>query len=167
MERTLILLKPDAVKRGIIGEIVTRFEKAGLKVIGMKMVSPDESHYHHHYETISKLISRRGEEVYHKNADFMMSGPVVAVVLEGINAVTTVRKMVGDTDPSAAQPGSIRGDYAHMSMEHAKSNGVGLPNIVHASGNREEAEQELVHWFSEQELFDYKTVHEHFTQNPS
>jgi nucleoside-diphosphate kinase len=87
MERTLVLLKPDTVKRGLTGEIITRFEKAGLKIIGMKMVSPDESHYHHHYETISKLISRRGEDVFHKNADFMMSGPVIAIVLEGISAV--------------------------------------------------------------------------------
>jgi nucleoside-diphosphate kinase len=166
MERTLILLKPDAVKRGLIGEIVNRFEKAGLKIVGMKMVSPDESHYHHHYETISKLISRRGEDVYHKNADFMMSGPVVAVVLQGINAVANVRKMVGDTDPGAAQPGTIRGDYAHMTIDHAKSNNVGLPNIVHASGNKEEAEQEVAHWFSDQEMFDYQTAHEHLTQSP-
>jgi nucleoside-diphosphate kinase len=166
MERTLILLKPDAVKRGLVGEIITRFEKAGLKLLGVKMVSPDESHYHHHYETISKLISRRGEEVYHKNADFMMTGPVVAIVLEGINAVENVRKMVGDTDPGAAHPGTIRGDYAHITIEHAKSNNVGLPNLIHASGNKEEAEQEVAHWFSEQELFDYKSVHEHLTQNP-
>jgi nucleoside-diphosphate kinase len=144
MERTLILLKPDAVSRGLVGEIISRFEKAGLKLIGLKMVSPDESHYHHHYENISKLISRRGEAVYRKNADFMLSGPVIAVVLEGINAVSNVRKMVGDTDPGEAQPGSIRGDYAHMTIDHAKSNNVGLPNLIHASGNKEEAEQELV-----------------------
>jgi nucleoside-diphosphate kinase len=166
MERTLILLKPDAVKRAITGEVISRFEKAGIKIVGIKMVSPDESHYHHHYETISKLISRRGEEVYRKNADFMLSGPVIAIVLEGIGVVATVRKMVGETDPGAAQPGTIRGDYTHMSMEHAKSNNLGLPNIVHASGNKEEADQEIVHWFSEQELFDYKATHEHLTQTP-
>jgi nucleoside-diphosphate kinase len=166
MERTLILLKPDAVKRGIVGEIISRFEKAGIKIVGIKMVSPDESHYHHHYETISKLISRRGEEVFHKNASFMMSGPVIAAVLEGVNVVTNVRKMVGETDPGVAQPGTIRGDYAHMTIEHANQHGSGLPNLIHASGNKEEAEQEVAHWFSEQELFDYKTVHEHLTQNP-
>jgi nucleoside-diphosphate kinase len=165
MERTLILLKPDAVKRGITGEIISRFEKAGLKIVGMKMVSPDESHYHHHYETISKLISRRGEDVFHKNADFMMSGPVIAAVLEGVNSVANVRKMVGETDPGVAQPGTIRGDYAHMTIEHANKNNTGLPNIIHASGNKEEAEQEVAHWFSDQELFDYKTAHEHLTQN--
>jgi len=166
MEKTLILLKPDAVKRGLVGEIITRFEKAGLKVVGMKMVSPDESHYHHHYETISKLISRRGEEVFQKNANFMMSGPVIAMVLEGINVVENVRKMVGETDPGVARPGTIRGDYAHMTIDHANQHNTGLPNLIHASGNREEAEQELAHWFSDQELFDYKTAHEQFTQNP-
>lgn len=166
MERTLILLKPDAVKRGLVGEILTRFEKAGLKIIGTKMVSPDEEHYHYHYETISKLISRRGEDVYHKNANFMMSGPVIAVVLEGINSIEVVRKIVGDTDPGAAQPGTIRGDYAHMTIEHALSNNVGLPNLIHASGNKEEAKLEVQHWFSDQELFNYKTTHEHLTQTP-
>jgi nucleoside-diphosphate kinase len=166
MERTLILLKPDAVKRGLVGEIINRFEKAGLKILGIKMISPEESHYHHHYETISKLVSRRGQEVFQKNADFMMSGPVVAMVLEGVGVVAAVRKMVGDTDPGAAQPGTIRGDYAHMTIEHANRHGTGLPNIIHASGNNEEAEQEVAHWFSEQELFDYQTAHEHLTQNP-
>ncbi len=167
MERTLILLKPDAVKRGLVGEIIARFEKAGLKIVGAKMISPNEDHYHHHYETISKIITRRGEEVYRKNADFMKSGPVLAVVLEGINAISVVRKMVGDTDPGEAQPGTIRGDYAHMTIEHANSNKVGLPNLVHASGNKEEAEQEINHWFSDQELFDYQTAHEYLTQNPN
>ncbi len=166
MEKTLILLKPDAMQRGIAGEIITRFERAGLKIIGMKMTTPDESHYHHHYETISKLKSRRGEEVYHQNAAFMMSGPVIAVALEGIEAVKTVRKMVGDTDPSVAAPGTIRGDYAHMTINHAISNKVSLPNLIHASGNKEEADQEITHWFSGNEMFEYKTAHEYLTQNP-
>jgi nucleoside-diphosphate kinase len=166
MERTLILLKPDAVKRGLIGEVISRFEKAGLKVVGMKMVSPSEDHFHHHYETISKLISRRGEDVFKKNAEFMMSGPVIAIVLEGVEAVSNVRKMVGDTNPGAAQPGTIRGDYAHMTMDHANKNNAGLPNIIHASGDSDEAKQEVAHWFSDQELFEYPTTHENFTQNP-
>src|SRR4051794_34724926 len=99
MERTLILLKPDTIKRGLIGEIISRFEKAGFKIIGMKMLHPDEGHYYHHYETISKLKSRVGDEVFQKNTDFMMSGPVVALVLEGVEAAATVRKMVGATEP--------------------------------------------------------------------
>jgi nucleoside-diphosphate kinase len=166
MERTLILLKPDTVKRGLIGEIISRFEKAGLKIIGMKMVSPSEEHYYHHYETISKLKSRISEDVFNKNSNFMMSGPVVAIVLEGAEAVTVVRKLVGSTEPKSAQPGTIRGDYSHISYEHSNNRNAALPNIVHASGNKEEAEQEVAHWFSEQELFDYQTVHENLTQNP-
>lgn len=166
MERTLIVLKPDAIQRGIVGEILSRFEKAGLKVVGMKMVSPDEEHYHKHYEDIGKLISRRGEDVYKRNAAFMMSGPVVAVALEGVSAADLVRKMVGDTVPKDAQPGTVRGDYAHMSAEHANAAGGGLPNIIHASGDAKEAKEEVAHWFSPDELFDYKTVHEHLTLNP-
>jgi len=164
MERTLIILKPDAVQRGLMGEILTRFEKAGLKVVAMKMVKPDEAHYHHHYETISKIASRRGEDVYKRNTEFMMTGPVIAVVLEGVEAVSLVRKMVGDTEPKSAAPGTIRGDYAHMSIPHANKKSLGLPNLIHASGNEEEAKQEVAHWFKDDELFDYKTAHEHLTQ---
>lgn len=164
MERTLVVLKPDAIARGIAGEIITRFERAGLKIIGLKMLKPGEEHLHHHYETIGKLISRRGEEVYRKNADFMASGPVVAMVVEGVQAIATVRKMVGQTEPHTAAPGTIRGDYAHMSIEHANQTGGGLPNLVHASADANEAKQEIDHWFKPAELFDYKTAHQHLTQ---
>ena len=164
MERTLILLKPDAIKRGLIGEIVTRFEKVGLKLIGMKMVHPGEAHYHEHYETISKLISRRGEDVFKRNANFMLSGPVIAIVLEGVEAVASVRKIVGDTEPKNAQPGTIRGDYAHVTIQHANDQDSALPNLIHASGNPDEAAAEVSLWFSESELFEYKTVHEVYTQ---
>jgi nucleoside-diphosphate kinase len=166
MERTLILLKPDAVKRGLVGEIINRFEKAGFKIVGMKMVSPGEEHYFHHYETISKLKSRIGDEVFAQNSNFMMSGPVIAIVLEGVEAVATIRKMVGSTEPKSAPPGTIRGDYSHISYDHSNSRKAALPNIIHASGNKEEAEQEVTHWFSDQELFDYSTIHEQLTQNP-
>jgi nucleoside-diphosphate kinase len=129
------------------------------------MVQPDEAHYHHHYETISKLISRRGEDVYKRNTQFMMSGPVVAIVLEGIRAVDIGRKIVGDTEPRTAAPGTVRGDYAHMTYDHANSKSdAGLPNLIHASGDSKEAKEEVAHWFSEAELFDYKTAHEHLTQ---
>ncbi len=163
MERTLVLLKPDAVKRGIAGEIIGRFERAGFKLVGLKMLQPDEAHYHHHYESIGQLISRRGEDVYRRNADFMMSGPVIAVVFEGVEAVSAVRKMVGETEPKAAQPGTIRGDYAHMTIAHANEKGGGLPNIVHASADPKEAKQEIAHWFKAEELFEYKTAHDHLT----
>lgn len=164
MERTLIVLKPDAIARGLAGEILTRFERAGLKVIGLKMVSPDEAHYHHHYEEIGQLISRRGEEVYRRNADFMMTGPVIAAVLEGVQAVATARKMVGETEPHKAAPGTIRGDYSHMTIEHANQKSGGLPNLIHASADSNEAKAEIKHWFKDDELFEYKTAHQHLTQ---
>jgi len=164
MEKTLIVLKPDAIARGIAGEILSRFERAGLKIVGLKMVSPDEAHYHHHYEEIGQLISRRGEDVYRRNADFMLSGPVIAAVLEGVQAVATVRKMVGETEPHKASPGTIRGDYAHMTIEHSNQKGGGLPNLVHASADPDEAKAEVAHWFKPEELYEYKTTHEHLTQ---
>ena len=165
MERTLIVLKPDAIQRGLIGEIVGRFEKVGLKIIGMKMLHPDEKHYHHHYETIGKVISRRGQEVFDVTLEFMMEGPVVAVVLEGIEAVDLVRKMVGATEPKSAPPGTIRGDYTHMSFDYANNVAKSsVPNVIHASGDRAEAELEIQHWFSESELYDYETVNEHQTR---
>ncbi|MBX4197105.1 nucleoside-diphosphate kinase [Candidatus Saccharibacteria bacterium] len=164
MERTLVVLKPDAIARGIAGEIITRLERAGLKIIGLKMLAPGEEHYHHHYETIGKLISRRGEDVYRRNADFMESGPVIAMAVEGVQAVATVRKMVGETEPHKASPGTIRGDYAHMTIDHANDKELGLPNLVHASADPEEAKAEIEHWFSKEELYSYKTAHQHLTQ---
>jgi nucleoside-diphosphate kinase len=164
MERTFIILKPDAVQRAIVGEIITRFERAGLKIVGMKMVAPDESHYYHHYETISKMISRRGQKAFDVTLSIMQAGPVIAAVLEGVEAVELVRKITGTTEPKAAAPGTIRGDYAHVSFAHADANDAAVANIIHASGNKQEAEAEITHWFSEQELFDYSTLHEIYTQ---
>src|SRR5436190_24300024 len=110
-----------------MGEILSRFERAGLKVIGMKMLSPDEAHYHHHYEVISKMISRRGEDAFRRNLESMQAGPVVALVLEGVGAVAIGRKIVGDTEPRTAAPGTIRGDSAHMTYDHANEKEGGLP----------------------------------------
>ncbi|HPS21259.1 MAG TPA: nucleoside-diphosphate kinase [Candidatus Paceibacterota bacterium] len=164
LERTLIVFKPDAVQRGVMGEILSRFERVGLKIVGAKMLQPDYDHFFHHYEKIGKLVSRRGKDVFDVTLEMMSAGPVVAFVLEGIEAVTLVRKMVGSTEPKSAQPGTIRGDYAHMSYTHGDVNKVGIPNLIHASGNEEEAKLEISHWFSENELFDYEVVHEKFTQ---
>lgn len=164
MERTLIVLKPDAVQRGIIGEIMTRFERVGLKIVGTKMVKPDYDHYYHHYENIGQMVSRRGKEAFDVTLDFMNLGPVIAVVLEGVDAVSLVRKMVGTTAPKEAVPGTIRGDYAHMGFEYANGEGIGIPNLIHASGDPKEAKEEIDHWFSESELFDYQTVYEVYTQ---
>lgn len=109
------------------------------------------------------MVSRRGEKPFKLTLDMMQSGPVVAIVLEGLSAISLVRKMVGDTEPQKALPGTIRGDYAHMGFAHADKRDVGVPNLIHASGNNEEAEAEIAHWFSESELFEYQTVHEVYT----
>jgi len=160
MERTLIIFKPDAVMRGIVGEILSRFEKAGLKIVGMKMVAPDEDHFRKHYEDISKMISRWGEDIFKKTLFQMTEAPVIAVVLEGIEAVSHVRKMNGTTDPKESAPGTIRGDYTHVTREYTNSLGATMPNILHASGNADEAAQEIALWFKPEELYEYKTVHE-------
>lgn len=167
IQQTLVVLKPDTVQRSIVGEIISRFERAGLKIVAMKMVSPDEEHFHKHYEDIGKLISRRGEEVYRTVLSAMTDGPVVAFVLSGMDAVEQVRKMVGATDPKESAPGTIRGDYTHISLAHSKENGTTLPNVVHASADLEEAQQEIPLWFGEDEVHDYTTAHEGVVQGKS
>lgn len=164
MERTLIILKPDAVKRGIVGEILTRFERVGLKIVASRMFQPTTDHYFEHYEKIGKMVSRRGQDKFEITLRMMQEGPVIAFVLEGVEAVALVRKMVGTTEPKSAQPGTIRGDYAHISFGHADKEGIGIPNIIHASGDPEEAQREIDHWFSDSEIFDYETVFEVYTQ---
>jgi len=165
MERTLVIFKPDAVQRGLVGEILTRFEKVGLKIVAMKMLSPDYDHYYHHYETIGKMVSRRGQAQFEVQLGAMQEGPVIAAILEGVEAVSLVRKMVGATNAKEAAPGTIRGDYAHASLDYVNANNVALPTLMHASGDSEEAVDEIKHWFSEAEMFgDYNTVHEYFTQ---
>jgi len=165
IERSLIVFKPDAVQRGVVGEILARFEKVGLKIVGVKMLQPSYDHYFHHYENIGKMVSRRGQKTFDVTLAMMNEGPVIAFVLEGIEAVSLIRKMVGATEPKSAVPGTIRGDYAHMSFGHADKNEIGVPNIIHASGDPAEAVLEIAHWFSENELFTYQTVHEKFTQS--
>jgi len=164
LERTLILLKPDALQRAIVGEIITRFERVGLKIVAAKVVQPSKEQYYYHYETIGKMISRRGQEVFDVTLEFMQEGPVLAMVLEGIEAVSLVRKMVGTTEPKAAAPGTIRGDYSHISFNFANSNGMSIPNLIHASGDLDDATQEIAHWFTKDEVFEYDTVHAKYTQ---
>jgi nucleoside-diphosphate kinase len=163
-EKTLIIFKPDAVQRGITGEILARFEKVGLKIVGAKMLKPDYDHYFHHYENIGKMVSRRGQKAFDVTLEMMNAGPVIAYVLEGVEAVSLVRKMVGATESKSALPGTVRGDYSHMSFAYADANNLGLPNLIHASGDPAEAEQEIGHWFSANELFHYETAHDKFTQ---
>lgn len=161
IERTLVILKPDTVQRGLVGEIITRFERAGLKIIAMKMVQPDEEHFRKHYEEISGMISRWGEPIFKVTVAGMTETPVVAMVLEGVSVVEHVRKMVGTTDPKDSLPGTIRGDYTHITRGYTNPIGATLPNIVHASGNKEEAAKEIDLWFSESEIYsEYRTADE-------
>ena len=164
IQRTLILFKPDAVQRGIVGEILTRFERVGLKIIGTKMIFPNKEHYHKHYEGIGKMVTRRGEKAFDMALEFMTQGPVIAMVLEGVESVELVRKLVGGTEPKAALPGTIRGDYSHMSFGYADEHNVGIPNLIHASGSVEEAKQEIEHWFADHEIYDYHSPREKFTR---
>ena len=164
VQRTLILFKPDAVQRGIVGEILTRFERVGLKIIGTKMIFPSKEHYHKHYEGIGKMVTRRGEKAFGMALEFMTQGPVIAMVFEGVEAVELVRKLVGGTEPKTALPGTIRGDYSHMSFGYADEHNVGIPNLIHASGSIEEAKQEISHWFSDFEIYNYTSPREKFTR---
>jgi len=158
IERTLILIKPDGVKRGLIGNCISRFEQRGLKIIGIKMKWADKDFALKHYtEDISK---RRGEKVRNNLINFIVSGPVVALVIEGVNAVEVVRKITGDTEPKSAIPGTIRGDFAHISYGHADETNKAVANLIHASSSAEEAKQEIEIWFSKDELHRYKTSHE-------
>jgi nucleoside-diphosphate kinase len=164
VQRTLVLCKPDAVQRGIVGEIIQRFERVGLKIVGIKMAAPDVDLYEKHYEEIGKLITRRGEQTFRYNLDYMLTGPVIAICLEGIEAVELVRKIVGPTEPKSAPMGTIRGDYSHMSFGYSDAKGIGVPNLVHASGSVEEAKEEVKLWFTEKETYDYEDLNEKYTR---
>lgn len=164
MEQTLIILKPDAVQRGVVGEIITRFERVGFKIVAAKMLQPDYEHYFKHYETIGTLKTRKGKEIFESTLATMQDGPVIAMVLEGVEAVEAVRKMVGDTQPKNALPGTIRGDYAHVTYGQASKTGRGVANIIHASATLDEAKKEIAHWFKADEIYDYAVAHEQFTQ---
>ncbi|MEK7545941.1 MAG: nucleoside-diphosphate kinase [Patescibacteria group bacterium] len=153
IQRTLILLKPDAIDRGIVGEIVTRFERVGAKIVGMKLlVSEKDTAMKHYTEDLAK---RRGEKVRELMVEMLTSGPIMAVVLEGIEIVEVVRKMIGGTEPKTAAPGTIRGDYAHVSFKYADEKQIGVFNLIHASGSLEEAPVEIGVWFRPDELVEH------------
>lgn len=157
IQRTLVLLKPDAVSRGLIGEILQRFERVGLKIVGLKMVWPTEETALKHYT--EDLAIRRGEKVRHLMVEMLVSGPIVAIALEGIEAIELVRKMVGGTEPKTAAPGTIRGDYAHISYKHADARQVGVMNLIHASSDEKDAAQELEVWFDSSELQEFEPTY--------
>ena len=159
VERTLVLLKPDAVARGLVGRLVQRFEEAGLKIVGTKMVQMDADLARRHY---FDLEDRFGKSVFDVTATFMQSGPVIALVLEGVEAVANVRRLVGATFPNQSPPGTIRGDFAHTSKAYTEAKHTVAANLVHASGNVDEAKQEVELWFDASEMFSYETVAERF-----
>lgn len=183
-ERTVVLIKPDGVKRGLIGDIIQRFEKTGLKIIALKMVWADRDLAMKHYpdsrtdllkgigiktlETYRKYGLDLGEEinkmkpedigrmVNNWNIDFITSGPVVAILLEGLHAIDNVRMIVGNTMPTFAQPGTIRGDYSIDAASLANVKKRAVRNLVHASGNAEEAKYEEQLWFHKNEIHNFK-----------
>lgn len=139
MEKTLVILKPSAVQRSLIGEVVSRFEKKGLQIVGMKMVSLSDSILEEHYSHLKE------KPFFKRIKDSMQVCPVIVMALQGLEAVEVVRTMTGPTNGRKAQPGTIRGDYSISVQE----------NIVHASDSLETAKVELLRFFSEDEIFEY------------
>ena len=181
-ERTFVMVKPDGVMRGLIGEILKRLEQRGLKIIALKMVQADHAKIDGFYPKEQAWITRLGEKglktfaeykldpVEHAGTadaaeigkgvragliDFMTIGPVVPMVIEGIHAISVVRKLVGATLPVFAEPGTIRGDYSHDAPTASNLENRGIFNLVHASETPEEAAHEVSYWFSPEEMHDY------------
>jgi nucleoside-diphosphate kinase len=140
MERTLVLIKPDGVQRGLIGEILGRFERKGLKVVGLRLLQVSRPMAEEHYAV------HRGKHFYAGLVEFIISGPVAAVALEGPDAIAMTRSMVGKTMPNEAEPGTIRGDLGIS----------GLRNLIHASDAAATAQTELALWFGDEPLLDYE-----------
>lgn len=161
MDRTLILLKPDALDRGIVGEIITRFERVGAKIVGLKLLVSEKDTASRHYT--DDLAKRRGEKVRRQMIAMLTSGPIIAMVLEGVEIVEVARKMIGATEPKAAAPGTIRGDYAHLSYKYADIKNIGVFNLIHASDSPENAEAEINVWFKPEELVAHKPSYTKFT----
>jgi len=183
-ERTLVILKPDGIQRSLVGEIISRFERVGLKLVGMKMMIPTREMVEKHYtldegwlmavgtKSIKGFLDKGltppsedpmvvARDILGALLDYLTAGPVVAFVLEGAHAVGIVRKLIGSTEPFSSDVGTIRGDYMLDSYEMSKSDGRALRNLVHASGSVKEAKDEIAHWFSAHELFEYRIVQEH------
>lgn len=182
-ERTLVVIKPDGVQRGLIGEILTRYERTGLKLVGLKMVVPSPDFVEKHYsldpewcvKTGLKTIEsykKKGKtppsedplkitEIILKNLKkYLASGPVVAMVWEGTHAVGIVRKVTGGTEPLTSDVGTIRGDFTIDSYEVSDVDGRAVRNLLHASGSPEEAEKEIALWFKPEEPLNYRLINE-------
>jgi len=189
IERTLAVIKPDGVQRGLMGEILGRFERAGLKVVGMKLAWVDEALVGKHYtddEDYLKSVGQKaldgaaergqkmtetaleiGQRVRETNMRYLATGPVLAMVLEGNTAVETVRNMIGGTNPLSADVGSIRGDLTIDDFSQADADGRSVRNLMHASGDTAEAEREIALWFTDDELHDYRTVMDAVLHDPA
>ncbi|MEA3329751.1 MAG: nucleoside-diphosphate kinase [Nanoarchaeota archaeon] len=165
MKRTLVLIKPDGVMKSLVGKILMRFEDAGLKIIGMKMVWANEEFARKHYRDDLDIRYKDVEEKYGRNVrnelvKYLKEGPVIAFVLEGVDAIKVTRKIVGSTYPNDSPAGTIRGDFSHISKDYANSNNVMVRNLIHASGNKEDAELEIPVWFTKKDLHSYQTIND-------
>ncbi len=179
IERTLVVLKPDAVSRGIVGEIISRFEKVGLKIVAMKLLFASREQLEEHYykddewliEKGKGLIKNKGypedtdpkkagREIVEGLVKDMMLLPVIAMVLEGHNAVNVVRKICGPTNVEEANPGTIRGDYSHDTYALANVSDRPILTIIHASGDLEDAKKEISIWFKPEEIHSYERADE-------
>jgi nucleoside-diphosphate kinase len=182
-ERTLVVIKPDGVQRSLIGEIIKRFERSGLKLIGLKFIVASAEFIEEHYtldknwlvnvgnKSIQGLKDKgftpstedpevAGRKVLDTLKKYMVSGPVVVMAWQGANAVKIVRKIVGNTEPLSSDVGTIRGDFVLDSYNFADADSRSVRNLVHASGSVEEGEMELNHWFKEEEIVNYRLVQE-------
>ena len=182
-ERTFIIIKPDGVQRSLIGEIIKRYERIGLKLVALKMLIPTPELVRKHYTLDSDWLRKAGEKsitsykakgqkppsdnpvevgekVLQNNQKYLASGPVVAMVWQGAHAVGIVRKLVGSTEPFSSDVGTIRGDFVLDSYQISDVDSRSIRNLVHASGNVEEAKQEINLWFKEGEVLDYKHIQE-------
>lgn len=182
-EQTLVIVKPDGIQRALIGEIVKRYERLGLKLVALKMLVPTEAMIEGHYlldpnwkknvgeKAISSYV-KKGETppssdpikvanlVVERLKTYMTSGPVIAMVWEGAHAVELVRKITGGTEPRSASIGTIRGDFVVDSYQLADTDGRAIRNLLHASGSVPEAKMEIPHWFKDGEIISYKVPHE-------
>jgi nucleoside-diphosphate kinase len=180
-ERTLVVIKPDGVQRGLIGEILKRYEQIGLKLIGLKMMVPTEDMIRKHYTLDPEWVRITGEKTIASYKEkgltpptenpleitekllvtlskYMTSGPVIAMVWQGAHAVKIVRKITGGTEPLTSDIGTIRGDFVLDSYQMSDTDGRSVRNLIHASGSVKEAEDEITHWFRPEELMSYRLV---------
>ena len=182
-ERTLVVIKPDGIQRTLVGEIIRRYERMGLKLVGLKMTVPTHEHVELHYTLDPNWIKNVGEksiQSYEKKGltppttdpiklgtqvlenlrKYLTSGPVIAMVWQGAHAVSIVRKVTGGTEPLSSDVGTIRGDFVLDSYQMADTDKRAIRNLIHASGSVSEAEKEIPHWFAKNELIHYRLVQE-------